>query len=89
MAWFSLKRGGIICQNCLGQGQEERLYPLHPGSRKLILAAEKSSLQNVGRLRFPELAQKETLVMLRGFIRFVLGKELKTLDFMSKMANKE
>ena len=85
MVWFSLKRGGIVCQACLGQNREERLYPLHPGSRKLIVAAHGLPLENLGRLRFPELAQKETLVMLQGFMRFILGKELKTLNFISKI----
>jgi DNA repair protein RecO (recombination protein O) len=85
IVWFSLKRGGIICQACLGQGQEERLYPLHPGTRKLIVAAHGLPLEHLGRLRFPELAQKETLVMLQGFMRFILGKELKTLNFINKI----
>ena len=85
IVWFSLKRGGIVCQACLNQSQEERLYPLHPGSRKLILAAHGLPLENLGRLRFPELAQKETLVMLQGFLRYVLGKELKSCNFMGKV----
>ena len=88
IVWFSLKRGGIICQSCLPQSREERLYPLHPGSRKLIVAAHALPLENLGRLRFPELAQKETLVMLQGFMHFILGKELKTFNFINKMLNK-
>jgi DNA repair protein RecO (recombination protein O) len=85
MVWFSLKRGGVICQACLGKCPEERLYPLHPGSRKLIVAAHNLPLENVGRLRFPELAQKETMVMLQGFMRFILGKELKTFNFIDRI----
>lgn len=85
IVWFSLKRGGIVCQSCLNQSQEERLYPLHPGSRKLIMAAHGLPLENLGRLRFPELAQKETLVMLQGFLRYVLGKELKSFNFVGKV----
>jgi DNA repair protein RecO (recombination protein O) len=85
MVWFSLKRGGIVCQKCLGQGQEERLFPLHPGSRKLIMAAHGLPLESLGRLRFPELAQKETLVMLQSFVRYVLGKELKSFTFIGRM----
>jgi DNA repair protein RecO (recombination protein O) len=85
MVWFSLKRGGVVCQACLGQGQEERLYPLHPGSRKLMVAAHGLPLEKLARLRFPELSQKETLVMLQGFLRFILGKELKTMQFINKI----
>lgn len=85
IVYFSLNRGGIICQPCLSQSQRERLYPLHLGSRKLILAAHRLPLENLGRLRFPALAQKETLALLQGFIRFILGKELKSLGFINKV----
>ncbi len=85
MVWFSLNQGGIVCQACLGRGREERLYPLHPGSRKLIVAAHGLPLENLGRLRFPALSQKETLVMLQGFLRFILGRDLKTINFIDKI----
>jgi recombinational DNA repair protein (RecF pathway) len=85
VVWFSLNKGGIICQPCLGQSQGERLYPLHLGSRKLILAAHRLPLENLARLRFPELAQRETLAILQDFIRFILGKELKSFNFINKM----
>ena len=85
VVWFSLNKGGIICQPCLGQSQGERLYPLHFGSRKLILAAHRLPLENLARLRFPDLAQRETLAILQDFIRFILGKELKSFNFINKM----
>jgi DNA repair protein RecO (recombination protein O) len=85
MVWFSLNQGGIICSSCLGRSQGERLYPLHLGSRKLIMAARRLPLENLARLRFPELAQKETLAILQGFIRFILGRELKSFNFISKI----
>jgi DNA repair protein RecO (recombination protein O) len=85
MVWFSLNKGGIICPPCLGQNRGERLYPLHFGSRKLILAAQRSPLENLARLRYPELAQKEILTILQAFIRFILGKELKSLNFINKI----
>lgn len=85
LVWFSLKRGGIICQSCLGQSRGERLYPLHLGSRKLIVAAQRLSLENLPRLRYPELAQKETLAILQAFVRFILGKELKSMNFINKI----
>lgn len=89
IVWFSLNKGGIICQTCLPQSQGERLYPLHLGSRKLILAAHRLPLENLARLRFPALAQKETLVILQGFIRFILGKELKSLSFIDKVLSSQ
>jgi DNA repair protein RecO (recombination protein O) len=86
MVWFNINKGGIICQSCLGQSQGERLYPLHLGSRKLILAAQRLPLENLARLRYPELARKETMVLLQAFIRFILGKELKSLNFINKIS---
>lgn len=85
LVWFSLPRGGVVCQACVGQEQEERFYPLHPGSRKLMAAAHGLPLENLARLRFPELAQRETMVMLQGFLRFILGKDLKTMHFINKI----
>ncbi len=85
IVWFSLRRGGIICQVCLNENRGERLFSLHPGSRKLIVAAHNLPLENLGRLRFPELARNETLVMLQGFVRYTLGKDLKTFDFLNKV----
>jgi DNA repair protein RecO (recombination protein O) len=85
VVWFSLNKGGIICQPCLGHSQVERLYPLHLGSRKLILAAQRLPLETLARLRFPDLAQQETLAILQGFIRFILGKEMKSLNFINKI----
>jgi DNA repair protein RecO (recombination protein O) len=87
IVWFSLPRGGVICPACLGQSQRERLYPLHLGSRKLIMAAHRLPLENLARLRFSALAHKETLAILQGFIRFILGKELKSLSFIQKVAS--
>jgi DNA repair protein RecO (recombination protein O) len=86
MVWFNINKGGIICQSCLGQSQGERLYPLHLGSRKLILAAQRLPLENLARLRYPELARKETMVLLQAIIRFILGKELKSLNFINKIS---
>jgi len=62
-----------------------KLKPGQPGTRKLVLAALNLPLQNLARLRFPALAQTETLTLLRGFIRFILGKDLNTLAFLDKV----
>lgn len=85
VVWFSPEQGGILCQSCVGQSRGERLYPLHLGARKLILAAQRLPLENLARLRFPDLAQRETLAILQGFIRFILGKELNSFHFISRI----
>jgi DNA repair protein RecO (recombination protein O) len=85
VVWFSLKKGGIVCQPCSGQVQGERLYPLHLGTRKLILAAQDLPLENLARLRYPELAQRETLAIMPAFLRFILGKEMKSFIFINKV----
>ncbi len=79
VVWFSLNKGGIICQPCLGQSQGERLYPLHLGSRKLILAAHRLPLENLARLRFPELAQRETLAILQALYPLHIRQRIKII----------
>ncbi len=75
-----------MCQTCAGRSQGERLYPLHLGPRKLILAAQRLPLENLARLRFPELAQKETLAILQAFLQAILGKDLKSFQFLHKIS---
>jgi hypothetical protein len=66
------------------QHQAGRLYPVHPGSRKLILAALGLPLEHLARLRFPDMAQQETLALLQALIRQILGKDLKSFAFYRK-----
>lgn len=83
--WFSPRRGSIICQSCVKQVEGERLYPLHLGSRKLILAAQQLPLEHLARLRFPELARQETLAALQPFLQQIVGRDLKSLGFLEKI----
>lgn len=85
LVWFSPRRGAVICRDCLGRISGERLLPLHLGSRKLILAAQRLPLHHLARLRFPALARQETLAALQPFLRQIVGRELKSLGFLEKI----
>lgn len=87
LAWFNPVRGGLLCEACVRHNQEGRLYPVHPGSRKLILAALGLPLAHLARLRFPEMAQQEILNLLQALVRQILGKELKSFAFYRKYHN--
>ncbi len=85
LVWFSPAQGRIVCQDCVGRLQGERLYPLHLGTRKLIQAAQQLPLAHLGRLRFPELARRETLAALPPFLHQVIGRELPPWSFLAKI----
>ncbi|MGQ9920514.1 MAG: DNA repair protein RecO [Desulfobacca sp.] len=85
LVWFNPERGGFLCQGCLSQAPRGRLYPLHLGSRKLILAAQRLPLPQLSRLRFPELARQETLAILQPFLRQIIGRELRAWGFLEKI----
>jgi DNA repair protein RecO (recombination protein O) len=85
LVWFSPDKGGVVCEDCLPRLTGERLYPLHPGSRKLILAAQQLPLEKMTRLRFPDLAQEEITAAYRAFLRQIVGRELRSWGFLDKI----
>ncbi len=85
LVWFNPEQGGILCQSCMSRVAGLRLYPLHLGSRKLILAAQHLPLEHLARLRFPELARQETWAVLLPFLRQVIGRELRSWGFLEKI----
>jgi len=85
LVWFSPSRGGIVCPGCLPRLRGEHVYPLHPGSRKLILAAQQLPLETMTRLRFPELARRETTAAFRAFLGQIIGRELRSWGFLEKI----
>lgn len=85
LVWFNPEQGGVLCQGCVSRAPGPRLYPLHLGSRKLILAAQHLPLQHLARLRFPELARQETLAIMQPFVRQIIGRELRAWGFLEKI----
>ena len=86
--WFSVAQGGIICEKCAGK-TPGRLYPLKPGSWKLLRLAQDLPLEKLSRLRFSPLAQNQCLALVRGFIQHHWGRELHSFTFLEKIGAQE
>ena len=81
---FNVPRGGVLCRHCPAAGAGPTL-PLNPGAWKLLRLAQDLPMEKLSRLRFPEQQQRQSLALLRAFLRHHLGRELKAWDFWDKV----
>jgi len=86
--WLNVNEGTVICQSCR-PSNDGRLYPLSFGTWKLMVLAQSLPPAKLSRLRFPALAARQTLALARGFIRQILGRELKSFEFLNKIGKGE
>jgi hypothetical protein len=77
MAFFSLGKGTLVCDQCSRGWQD--LFPLSLGTARLIDQISQTELVKLNRLRFTPQALTESREMLPRFIRHQTGKELKSL----------
>jgi len=80
---FDLKRGGLVCQNCVSTPSEQ-LY-LSKGTIKPLIWIASGDLAKAKRIRFSATALKEGLHMLEAFVPYHLGRDLKSLSFLHQM----
>jgi DNA repair protein RecO (recombination protein O) len=80
---FSVSRGGVICSHC--GTAPENLYPVSPGTIRLLQQSYRLSLQKVQRLVFSSQALEETREFLNRFIQYHTEKELKAIKFIEKV----
>lgn len=76
-AFFSLEKGGLICEGC--SKALNNLIPLSLGTAKLIERISEMELGKLHRLRFTPQTLSESRELLPKFITYQLGKELKSL----------
>jgi DNA repair protein RecO (recombination protein O) len=81
---FSLPRGDVFCGACRGQAPGP-LLPLNPGTWKLLRLAQDLPRDKLLRLRFPLQQRDQSLVIFRAFLRYHLGKDLKSWSFWEKV----
>lgn len=81
---FSLARGGIFCGACRGKASGP-LLSLNPGTWKLLRLAQDLPRPKLLRLRFPPQQRDQSLVIFRAFLRYHLGKDLKSWTFWQKV----
>ncbi|MEK7773976.1 MAG: DNA repair protein RecO [Deltaproteobacteria bacterium] len=80
---FSSEKGGIVCGGCPAGG----LAPLSLGTARLLSTAAKLDGEKLTRLVAGPAFARESERILYDFIKFQIGKELKTKKFMHKLKN--
>lgn len=80
---FSPEKGGVVCRGCARALLQT--MPVSMGTIKTLEMALKIDPLKVPRLVFNRDARDESKNILRGFIRFHIGKELKSLEFIEKI----
>lgn len=81
---FSLPRGGMFCGACRSQAPGP-LLPLSPGAWKLLRLAQDLPRDKLSRLRFPAPQRDQSLTIFKAFLRYHLGKDLKSWSFWDKV----
>lgn len=80
----SLPRGGVLCGPC-GKGAPGPLVSFNLGTWKLLRLALELPPEKLNRLRFPPAQRRQSLSLLRLFIRYHLGRDLKAWSFWDKV----
>jgi DNA repair protein RecO (recombination protein O) len=86
--FFSIPRGGVLGGEC-PQGEAGTLLPLSLGALKLLRLAQDLPRDKLSRLRFPALARRQSLAVFKAFLRYHLGRDLKSWPFWEKVADKD
>lgn len=81
--FFSSDRGGTVCRGCATG--ISGLVPVSPGTAGLLSMAARLEEGKLTRLRPDQAFLDESERILSDFIKFQLGKELKTRRFMAKL----
>jgi DNA repair protein RecO (recombination protein O) len=81
---FSLPRGGVCCGAC-SREVPGPLLALSPGAWKLLRLGQDLPLDKLPRLRFPPQQRDQSLGVFRAFLRYHLGKDLKSWSFWEKV----
>jgi len=84
--FFSLPQGGMVCGACRGEASGP-LLPLSPGAWKLLRLAQDLPRDKLSRLRFPPSQRDQGLALFKAFLRYHLGRDLKSWSFWEKVAN--
>ncbi|MFQ5586453.1 MAG: DNA repair protein RecO [Thermodesulfobacteriota bacterium] len=81
--YFSSHRGGMVCDACRG-GMPE-LLPLSLGTARFLDATARMDIRKVGRLIPNPVVVRESISVLRDFVRYHVGRELKTRQFLDRI----
>ena len=85
----------MLCGECSqggrggGQVAPGLLLPLSLGALKLLRLAQDLPRDKLSRLRFPALQRRQTLAIFKAFLRYHLGRDLKSWSFWERVAAKD
>ena len=74
----------MFCGACRGEAPGP-LLPLSPGAWKLLRLAQDLPRDKLSRLRFPPQQRDQSLTIFKAFLRYHLGKDLKSWSFWEKV----
>ena len=75
----------MFCGACQG-GVPGPLLPISPGAWKLLRLAQGLPRDKLSRLRFPPQQRDQSLMIFKAFLRYHLGKDLKSWSFWEKVS---
>ena len=78
---FSSAKGGVLCQRCQVQSSEA-LLPLSLNANKVLRFFQRNPLDSAAALHVSHSMLAEIARLLRGYIRYVLERELRSVEFM-------
>ena len=82
--FFDAEKGGIRCSRC-GQGGQDCI-PVSTGTIKTLLMGKEIETDRIPRLILSENALRESNQIFRHFIRYILGRELKSLRVLDEIS---
>ena len=85
---FSIPRGGVSCDACRGRVPSP-LMTLNPGTWKLLRQAQEMPPDKLPRLIFPAWQRDQSLVVIKAFLRYHLGRDLKSWSFLHNAARQK
>lgn len=84
-SFFSMKKGGLLCRNCLSE--DISAQKVLPGTIASILYVERSSWQDGLRLKLDPRVLRELDSILQCFIRFHVGRGLRSQSKVEDLLN--
>lgn len=82
---FSSSAGGILCSNC--RRNQELVFPLSVDGLKVMRWLQDNELDNAMRLKIEPTLSRELETLNRGYIKYLLERELKSLAWLDSLKN--
>ena len=83
---YSCSKGGILCEQCRKQ-PDDRLVALTVNASKVLRYLQRERYERVAELKVPTPILAELERLLRAYLRYVLDRELKSVEFMHLVAS--